>query len=122
MAPLGPSRAFFVARPPALAGMSVLQPIHTSHVAFHAWAHPDPAILQGRGAVCLIEFDVFTCGSLSPAKVATVLDTFTRFEPRHADVTLLNRRWSLHVVSQDEWDAAAPGALPWPQWVRKRFR
>jgi S-adenosylmethionine/arginine decarboxylase-like enzyme len=121
MAPLGPPHAFFVPSPPPLSGMSVLQPIHTSHVAMHAWNEPQRDILHSPAARRLIQLDVYTCAALSRADIATVLAFLAPYGPTRADVTLLNRKWALQVDSHDQWAADAPGAPAWGEWVRRRF-
>jgi S-adenosylmethionine/arginine decarboxylase-like enzyme len=121
MVPLGPPHAFFVPAPPPLSGMSVLQPIRTSHVALHAWNEPSARILHNARARRLLQCDVYTCGRLSRTDIATVLAFLSPFEPVRADVTLLNRKWALEVESHDRWDADDGSGDAWGDWVRHRF-
>jgi S-adenosylmethionine/arginine decarboxylase-like enzyme len=54
--------------------------IETSHIAFHIWDEPSPALLQ---------FDLYTCGALNQK---AVLDTIkTKFAVAEFDYILLDR-------------------------------
>lgn len=49
-------------------GLTAVVMIETSHIAFHIWDEPSPALLQ---------FDLYTCGELDAEKVLTLVkDTF----------------------------------------------
>lgn len=45
-------------------GLTAIVMIETSHIAFHIWDQPQPAMLQ---------FDLYTCGSLDQDEVITTL-------------------------------------------------
>lgn len=54
---------------PGNKGLTAIVMIETSHIAFHIWDEPDPGLLQ---------FDLYTCGSLDVNKVMNTLkDYFT---------------------------------------------
>lgn len=49
---------------PGNEGLTAVVMIETSHIAFHIWDQPKPAMLQ---------FDLYTCGSLDQDEVITTL-------------------------------------------------
>jgi S-adenosylmethionine/arginine decarboxylase-like enzyme len=61
-------------------GLTAIVMIETSHIAFHIWDEPSPALLQ---------FDLYTCGQLDQK---AVLDTIkSKFAITAFDYILLNR-------------------------------
>lgn len=61
-------------------GLTAIVMIETSHIAFHIWDEPSPALLQ---------FDLYTCGSLNQK---AVLDTIkSKFAVAELDYILLDR-------------------------------
>lgn len=61
-------------------GLTAMVMIETSHIAFHIWDEPSPALLQ---------FDLYTCGSLNQK---AVLDTIkSKFAVVVYDYILLDR-------------------------------
>ncbi len=61
-------------------GLTAIVMIETSHIAFHIWDEPSPALLQ---------FDLYTCGSLNQK---AVLDTIkSKFAVAGFDYMLLDR-------------------------------
>jgi S-adenosylmethionine/arginine decarboxylase-like enzyme len=61
-------------------GLTAVVMIETSHIAFHIWDEKNPALIQ---------FDLYTCGSL---KVQKVLDSFIdTFEVGTMDWVLFDR-------------------------------
>lgn len=119
MAPLGNTEVFYVNMPKYNEGLTAVQVIQTSHIAFHFWRNPDKAILQCSRSHCLLQMDVYTCGKLRPSQIATILQALSRFNPTHADITLLNRRWSLKLEKHDTWDGDTHPS--WAEWIRKQF-
>lgn len=61
-------------------GLTAIVMIETSHIAFHIWDEKDPALLQ---------FDLYTCGSLDTDKVMYMLGQYFEFES--ADWQLFDR-------------------------------
>lgn len=116
MNPLGDTRVFYVKTPKYNEGLTALCPIQTSHIAFHFWRNPDKEILQNTQSNCLLEFDLYTCGSLSQKQIAKILHHLTLFQPTHVNATLLNRNRSLVVERQMIWDSTLDN-LSWAQWV-----
>lgn len=119
MKPLGGTEVFYVAEPKYNEGLTAVQVIQTSHIAFHFWRRPEKEILKSSRSNCLLQMDVYTCGKLTKKQVGIILQALARFDPTHADVTLLNRKWSLNVESHDKWDYDTEGS--WAEWVRRRF-
>jgi len=120
MKPLGKQEVFYVKEPKYNEGLTAIQVIETSHIAFHFWKNPDRNILKCKKSNCLLQMDVYTCSSLSNKQISIVLNELGRFEPTHADVTLLNRKWSLLVDKHDKWDSTV-NKNSWASWVENRF-
>jgi S-adenosylmethionine/arginine decarboxylase-like enzyme len=78
MKPLGDMVAVYVEKE-GNRGLTCLQAIETSHIAFHSWDEDEPAIVQ---------LDVYTCGDL---KKQTVFDALQKFEPVNIDYLTLDR-------------------------------
>ena len=64
--------------------------------------------------------DVYTCSSLNNKQISVLLNELGRFQPTHANVTLLNRKWSLIIEKQDRWELSK-NSTSWAQWVEDRF-
>ena len=116
MKPLGEARVFYVSTPRYNEGLTALAPIQTSHIAFHFWRNPDRSIFQNANSRCLLEFDLYTCGSLSITQVARILHHLTLFRPTHVNATILNRNRTLTVEKQLIWDRELHSSS-WAQWV-----
>ena len=120
MKPLGKQEVFYVNKPRYNEGLTAIQVIETSHIAFHFWKNPDRNILKAKDSNCLLQLDVYTCGTLNSKQIKTILTELSRFEPTHADVTLLNRKWSLVVDRQDRYDEKVKH-ISWASWINDRF-
>jgi S-adenosylmethionine/arginine decarboxylase-like enzyme len=118
MKPLGNQEVFYVSKPRYNEGLTAIQVIETSHIAFHFWKNPDRNILKGKGSKCLLQLDVYTCGTLNSKQIKTILTELSRFEPTHADITLLNRKWSLIVDKHDRYEEKNGS---WASWINNRF-
>jgi len=114
MKPLDTPKVYYVTRPHYNEGLTAFTPIQTSHIAFHFWSNPDRKILHHPDSKCLLEFDLYTCGTLTPRHIQRVLHHLTQFHPTHINVTLLNRNLSLTIERQSMWDKKEG---PWTQWV-----
>ena len=65
---------------PGNKGLTAIVMIETSHIAFHIWDEVEPGMLQ---------FDLYTCGSLDTPKVLDMLNE--RFDIEDMDWVLLDR-------------------------------
>lgn len=97
-------RIYYVVNPYYNEGLTAIVPIQTSHIAFHFWKNPEPAIMHSKDSKCLLEFDIYTCGILTLQQIHKVLHHLTQFHPTHVDITLLNRKWSLTIDRHMKWD------------------
>ena len=61
-------------------GLTAIVMIETSHIAFHIWDEPEPGLLQ---------FDLYTCGSLDLDKAISILKQYFRVE--ELDYVLFDR-------------------------------
>lgn len=112
---LGPPRSFYVTEPKWNEGLTALAPIQTSHIAFHFWKNPEKWILHNPTSHCLLQLDIYTCGSLTPENIARVLDEFSVYKPTHVDYTLINRQMTLYIDRHRRWDNRSPKS--WTQWL-----
>jgi len=78
MKPLGDTVAVYVNKK-GNKGLTCVQCIETSHIAFHSWDEDAPAVVQ---------LDVYTCGSLNKQ---TVFDALEEFEPIAINYLTLDR-------------------------------
>lgn len=118
MKPLDSPRVYYVERPVYNEGLTGIVPIQTSHIAFHFWSNPQREILRtaAAGANCLLQFDLYTCGSLSRAQICLVLKHLSHFKPTGAELTLLNRNRGLAIERHVAWDT---GRGSWASWLQK---
>ena len=112
---LATPHVYYVSTPKYNEGLTAIAPIQTSHIAFHFWSRPDAKILHSAKARALLQFDVYTCGSLSIGQVRRILHHLTQFVPYHVDITLLNRNTGLNIEKRMEWDSAE--GERWEDWL-----
>jgi S-adenosylmethionine/arginine decarboxylase-like enzyme len=74
---------------PGNEGLTAVVMIETSHIAFHIWDRPEPAMLQ---------FDLYTCGSLDTDVVFNTLEEY--FYLVEIDYKLIDRE--VGFVTEDE--------------------
>lgn len=65
---------------PGNRGLTAIVMIETSHIAFHIWDETDPGLIQ---------FDLYTCGSLDLDKVLSVFKQY--FQVKEFDYVLFDR-------------------------------
>jgi hypothetical protein len=117
MKPLDEPHVYYMSTPKYNEGLTAITPIQTSHVAFHFWNTPDPAILHTKDGKCLLQFDIYTCGKLTRKHIRHVLHTLTAYKPCHIDVTLLNRKYSLTIDKHEKWSVGEGES--WSDWIDK---
>jgi len=74
---------------PGNMGLTAVVMIETSHIAFHVWDEENPALLQ---------FDIYTCGSLDAEKALKDIDKFFDFES--FEFVLYDREHGMHMVEK----------------------
>ena len=116
MKSLAAPHVYYVEYPKYNEGLTGIAPIETSHLAFHFWTRPDPKILHTKNSNCLLEFDIYTCGSLTQRNVGHVLHHLTMFKPTYADITILNRNLGLTIERHMHWNSEA-SQLTWANWL-----
>lgn len=84
MKPLGDTVAVYVNKK-GNRGLTCLQAIETSHIAFHSWDEDSPAVVQ---------LDVYTCGTL---RKQTVFDALEQFKPTEINYLTLDREKYIEV-------------------------
>ena len=85
MKPLGDTVAVYVDKE-GNRGLTCLQAIETSHIAFHSWDEDKPAVVQ---------LDVYTCSHLNKQ---TVFDALEKFEPIEINYLTLDREKYLNII------------------------
>jgi S-adenosylmethionine/arginine decarboxylase-like enzyme len=116
MKSLAAPHVYYVEYPKYNEGLTGIAPIETSHIAFHFWTRPDKNILHTKQSNCLLEFDIYTCGSLSQRNVGRVLHHLTQFRPVYADITILNRNTGLTIERHMHWNSEQ-SQLHWANWL-----
>ena len=116
MKSLAAPHVYYMKYPRFNEGLTGIAPIETSHIAFHFWTRPDPTILHTRNSNCLLEFDIYTCGSLSQRNIGRVLHHLTVYTPTYADITLLNRNRGLTIDRHMHWNSEE-SAQRWVEWL-----
>ena len=119
MKPLDVPHIYYVKKPFYNEGLTAIMPIQTSHIAFHFWRNPDPVILKSRASRCLLEFDIYTCGSLTTSQIQKVLHHLSKYKPTRLDATLLNRKWSLAIDKHWHWSADEDAS--WSKWIESKM-
>ena len=89
MKPLGETVAVYVDKK-GNRGLTCIQAIETSHIAFHSWDEDIPFVIQ---------LDVYTCSKLNKEIVFKALD---EFEPIKIDYLTLDREKYLDIKNKDE--------------------
>ena len=115
---LAEPHVYFVEYPRYNEGLTAIAPIETSHIAFHFWTRPDVKILHNDQSKSLLQFDVYTCGTLSVGEIKKILKHITPFVPTHCDVTILNRIWDLSVNKHLTWDIEKD--MSWNDWLKSK--
>ena len=118
---LGEPRVFYVNVPHYNEGLTALAPIQTSHIAFHFWKNPDRAILKNPDSQCLLQFDLYTCGTLCLSKIQKILHHLTTYRPTHVNATVLNRNTSLSIETQSIWDARKSSWVDWLNNIQRNM-
>ncbi len=104
MKPLAPANAYYCKKPAINEGMTALAPIETSHISFHFWKRPARSILNNKESKCLLQMDVYTCGTLTINDQRKVLQTLKQFKPTHLNLTLINREHGMSIEKVLSWD------------------
>jgi len=116
MKSLATPRVYYMTYPRFNEGLTGIAPIETSHIAFHFWNRPDPRILHTGKANCLLQMDVYTCGSLTVRNIGLILHHLTQYKPSYIDVTLLNRNTGLTIDRHMHWNAEE-SPMSWTEWL-----
>jgi len=116
MKPLDTPKIYYVKLPRYNEGLTAITPIQTSHIAFHFWNRPERSILHHKDSHCLLEFDLYTCGTLTKRHIQRILHHLSQFKPTHINASLLNRNRALTLELQKTWDKEQG---PWTEWVQK---
>ena len=118
MKSLAPPRVYYLDKPENNRGMTCIAPIKTSHIAFHFWSNPDHSIFQNKESRCLLEFDIYTCGSMGPSAVKQILHQLAPYRPTRADIDIINRRKGMELEHHFSWDKAK--RPEWDDWLESK--
>lgn len=87
----GPISAYVTV--PGNRGLTAVVIIETSHIALHCWDETSPGLMQ---------FDIYTCGSLSVRDILTELE---QFEPIKTEYKFLDREHDLRLLLEERWQS-----------------
>jgi len=118
MKSLATPHVYYMKYPRFNEGLTGIAPIETSHIAFHFWNRPDPRFLNTANSNCLLEFDIYTCGTLSTHNIGKVLHHLTPYRPVYADVTLIDRSQGLTIDRHMHWNSEK--GQGWLDWLKSR--
>ena len=116
MKSLASPHVYYMKYPRFNEGLTGIAPIETSHIAFHFWNRPDPRFLHTGNSNCLLEFDIYTCGTLSTRNIGKVLHHLTCYRPAYADVTLIDRSKGLTIDRHMHWNSEE--GQTWVSWLK----
>jgi S-adenosylmethionine/arginine decarboxylase-like enzyme len=116
MKSLAAPSVYYMTYPRFNEGLTGIAPIETSHIAFHFWNRPDPRILHTGKSNCLLQMDVYTCGSLTIRNIGLILHHLTQYKPSYIDITLLNRNTGLTIDRHMHW-SMEENPLSWAEWL-----
>ena len=105
MAHLAPAKVYYMKEPKFNEGMTCIAPIKTSHLSFHFWKRPEKSILNNPDSKCLLQMDVYTCGSLNKETQKKVLSFLEEYNPTHLNFTLLDRLRGMKIDKTVTWDS-----------------
>ncbi len=105
MTHLAPAKVYYMNKPAINEGMTAIAPIATSHISFHFWKRPNKSILNNKSSKCLLQMDVYTCGSLNSEQQRKILMFLDLFKPTHLNLTLLNRMRGMIIDKVLSWDS-----------------
>jgi S-adenosylmethionine/arginine decarboxylase-like enzyme len=118
MKSLASPHVYYMKYPRFNEGLTGIAPIETSHIAFHFWNRPDPRFLHTANSHCLLEFDIYTCGTLSTHNIGKVLHHLTPYRPSYVDVTLIDRSMGLTIDRHMHWNSEK--GQTWIDWLKTR--
>ena len=118
MKSLASPHVYYMKYPRFNEGLTGIAPIETSHIAFHFWNRPDPSFLHTANSNCLLEFDIYTCGTLSTHNIGKVLHHLTKYRPVYVDVTLIDRSQGLKIDRHMHWNSEK--GQTWVDWLSSR--
>ena len=113
-------QVYYVVHPLYNEGLTGIAPIQTSHIAFHFWSRPVQKALNNPASKCLLQLDIYTCGSLSLENIQKIMHHLTHFGPTHVNATLLNRNYGLTVERKLLWDKdSSDSGKTWQEWLEQ---
>jgi S-adenosylmethionine/arginine decarboxylase-like enzyme len=115
---LAAPHVYYLKYPTYNEGTTAIAPIETSHIAFHFWNNPDKSLLHLTTSKCLLEFDIYTCGTLTTRDIGKVLHTLTYYRPTYMDITLLDRSRGLTINRHMHWNL---NESAWNEWLKNKL-
>jgi len=101
---LGGPYIYYQGKPHPHKGITGICSIQTSHISFHFWDTPSPQTLNHANSRSLLQFDVYTCGSLTLAKAMNVIRRLQIYQPTEIDVDIMNRKHHLKIDHTLRWN------------------
>jgi hypothetical protein len=100
---LGGPYVYYQGVPFAHKGITGICSIQTSHISFHFWDTPRPTTLNNKNSKSLLQFDIYTCGSLGLKHAMKIIRRLCIYEPTEIDVDILNRKHKLKIDHHIHW-------------------
>jgi S-adenosylmethionine/arginine decarboxylase-like enzyme len=101
---LGGPYVYYQGTPYPHKGITGICSIQTSHISFHFWDTPSHQTLNNVNSRSLLQFDVYTCGSLTLAKAMNVIRRLQVYQPTEIDVDIINRKNHLKIDHTLRWN------------------
>ena len=116
---LGNPHIYYVNEPIQNKGITGICSITTSHLSFHVWENPGKEILQNEKSNCLIQFDVYTCGSLNKYHAKKILENLEIYVPTRIDIDILDRKKRLKLKYHSHWNNTEKSSFE--NWINEKF-
>jgi len=85
-------------------GITSITSIKTSHISFHFWDTPELNILQNANSKSLLQFDIYTCGTLTKNQALKIIKYFNIYNPTRLDIDIINRKKKLKIDHHLHWN------------------
>jgi len=101
---LGGPYVFYQGTPFPHKGITGICSIQTSHISFHFWDTPKTTTLNNKNSKSLLQFDVYTCGSLNLHQAMRIIKRLGIYIPTRIDVDIINRKHQLQIDHHMHWN------------------
>jgi S-adenosylmethionine/arginine decarboxylase-like enzyme len=100
-------------------GITSVTSIETSHISLHIWDTPEPGQLINKKSKSLLQFDIYTCGTLTKKQAKGVIKKLSIYMPTRIDVDVLNRKNKLKMEYSMSWNDT--GKYSFDEWLNSKL-